>query len=156
VHLNIDEVRSVAAQFQGTIEQMPRHFPPRKLPESCVQTRTEEEEVCFRRYRWRSKSSKFWPLRDQATFRARVGSGTIYGRWRTRWPEARVRGASGQLATDYSRRVRHRRCAHAASAGSRNAAGNCESLLCIHESWRRSYRALAPPKKRRHDRNGRS
>jgi tRNA pseudouridine55 synthase len=33
VRINCDEVRALAAQFHGIIEQIPPPFPPRKLPE---------------------------------------------------------------------------------------------------------------------------
>jgi tRNA pseudouridine55 synthase len=78
VHLNIDEVRSVAAQFQGTIEQMPPPFSAKKIAGvPAYKLARKKKEVVLQAVQVEIKEFEILAVAgDQATFRARVGSGT--------------------------------------------------------------------------------
>jgi tRNA pseudouridine55 synthase len=78
VHLNGDEVRALAAQFRGAIEQMPPPFsakkiagvPAYKLARKKQQVELKPVQVEIKEFEILDTTA------DQATFRARVASGT--------------------------------------------------------------------------------
>ena len=78
VHLTLDDVRALAAQFRGVIEQMPPPFsakkvagvPAYKLARKKQQVELKPVQVEIREF------EILQPTADQATFRARVASGT--------------------------------------------------------------------------------
>ena len=78
VHINCDEVRALAAQFQGTIEQMPPPFsakkiagvPAYKLARKKQQVELKPVPVEIKEFEILDTTA------DQANFRARVASGT--------------------------------------------------------------------------------
>jgi tRNA pseudouridine55 synthase len=78
VHLTLDDVRALAAQFRGVIEQMPPPFsakkvagvPAYKLARKKQQVELKPVQVEIREFEILQTTA------DQATFRARVASGT--------------------------------------------------------------------------------
>jgi tRNA pseudouridine55 synthase len=78
VHLNCDEVRALAAQFQGTIEQMPPPFSAKKIAGvPAYKLARKKQEVALKPVQVEIKEFEILAsTADQATFRARVASGT--------------------------------------------------------------------------------
>jgi tRNA pseudouridine55 synthase len=78
VHLNCDEVRSLAAQFQGVIEQMPPPFSAKKIAGvPAYKLARKKQEVELKPVQVEIKEFEILDTTaDQATFRARVASGT--------------------------------------------------------------------------------
>ncbi len=78
VHLKLDEVRALAAQFQGVIEQMPPPFSAKKIAGvPAYKLARKKQEVALRPVRVEIKEFEILnTTADQATFRARVASGT--------------------------------------------------------------------------------
>jgi tRNA pseudouridine55 synthase len=78
VHLNCDEVRALAAQFQGTIEQMPPPFSAKKIAGvPAYKLARKKQEVALKPVQVEIKEFEILATTaDQATFRARVASGT--------------------------------------------------------------------------------
>ena len=78
VHLNGDEVRALAAQFQGTIEQMPPPFSAKKIAGvPAYKLARKKQEVELRAVQVEIKEFEILDTTaDQAMFRARVASGT--------------------------------------------------------------------------------
>jgi len=130
--LDIDEVRSVAAQFQGTIEQMPPPFSAKKIAGvPAYKLARKKKEVVLQAVQVEIKEFEILAVAGIRPRFAHAWVRYLYTVGGARdGPEARVRGASGQLATDYSRRVRHRRCGTRCQRWNRNAAGNCGVALC--------------------------
>src|SRR5713226_2556018 len=78
VHINRDEVRALAARFQGTIEQMPPPFSAKKIAGvPAYKLARKKQEVALKPVQVEIKEFKILETTaDQATFRARVASGT--------------------------------------------------------------------------------
>ncbi len=78
VHLNCDEVRALAAQFQGTIEQMPPPFSAKKIAGvPAYKMARKKQEVELKPVQVEIKEFEILDIAaDRATFRARVASGT--------------------------------------------------------------------------------
>jgi tRNA pseudouridine55 synthase len=78
VHLNCDEVRTLAAEFQGTIEQMPPPFSAKKIAGvPAYKLARKKQEVALKPVQVEIKEFEILTTTaDQATFRARVASGT--------------------------------------------------------------------------------
>lgn len=78
LHLNCDEVRNLAAEFQGTIEQMPPPFSAKKIAGvPAYKLARKKQEVALKPVQVEIKEFEILATTaDQATFRARVASGT--------------------------------------------------------------------------------
>jgi len=78
VRLNCDEVRALAAQFQGAIEQMPPPFSAKKIAGvPAYKLARKKHAVALRPVRVEIKEFEVLDtIADQAIFRARVASGT--------------------------------------------------------------------------------
>jgi tRNA pseudouridine55 synthase len=78
VHINGDEVRALAAQFQGIIEQMPPPFSAKKIAGvPAYKLARKKKEVVLNPVQVEIKEFEILATTaDQATFRARVASGT--------------------------------------------------------------------------------
>jgi len=82
VQLNFDEVRALAAQFQGVIEQMPPPFSAKKIAGvPAYKLARKKQAVELKPVTVEIKELEILDttggqLKDQATFRARVASGT--------------------------------------------------------------------------------
>ena len=78
VHLNGDEVRALAAQFRGAIEQMPPPFSAKKIAGvPAYKLARKKQEVELKPVQVEIKEFEILTTTaDQATFRARVASGT--------------------------------------------------------------------------------
>jgi tRNA pseudouridine55 synthase len=78
VHINCDEVRALAAQFQGTIEQMPPPFSAKKIAGvPAYKLARKNKEVTLQPVQVEIREFEILETgADQATFRARVASGT--------------------------------------------------------------------------------
>ena len=78
VHLKCEEVRALAAQFQGTIEQMPPPFSAKKIAGvPAYKLARKKQEVVLQPVRVEIKEFEILDTTaDQASFRARVASGT--------------------------------------------------------------------------------
>jgi tRNA pseudouridine55 synthase len=78
VHLNCDEVRALAAQFQGTIEQTPPPFSAKKIAGvPAYKLARKNQEVVLKQIQVEIKEFEILgTTADQATFRACVASGT--------------------------------------------------------------------------------
>ncbi len=78
VRINCDEVRALAAQFQGTIEQMPPQFSAKKIAGvPAYKLARKKQEVTLKPVQVEIKDFVILDATaDQATFRARVASGT--------------------------------------------------------------------------------
>src|SRR5260370_1142662 len=78
VHINRDEVRALAARFQGTIEQMPPPFSAKKIAGvPAYKLARNKQEVALKPVQVEIKEFEILATTaDQATFRARVASGT--------------------------------------------------------------------------------
>ena len=78
VDLNSDEVRALAAQFRGTIEQMPPPFSAKKIAGvPAYKLARKKQEVALKPVQVEIKEFDILATTaDQATFRARVASGT--------------------------------------------------------------------------------
>jgi tRNA pseudouridine55 synthase len=78
VQLNYDEVRALAAQFQGVIEQMPPPFSAKKIAGvPAYKLARENKEVTLKPVPVEIKEFEILTTTgDRATFRARVASGT--------------------------------------------------------------------------------
>jgi len=78
VHINCDEVRALAAQFQGTIEQMPPPFSAKKIAGvPAYKLARKKQAVALKPVPVEIKEFEILDAAaDQATFRARVASGT--------------------------------------------------------------------------------
>jgi tRNA pseudouridine55 synthase len=78
VHINCDEVRALASQFQGTIEQMPPPFSAKKIAGvPAYKLARKKQEVALKPVQVEIKEFEILATTaDQATFRARVASGT--------------------------------------------------------------------------------
>jgi tRNA pseudouridine55 synthase len=78
VHLNCDEVRALAAQFQGVIEQMPPPFSAKKIAGvPAYKLARKKQEVELKPVQVEIKEFEILDMNaDRATFRARVASGT--------------------------------------------------------------------------------
>ncbi len=78
VHLNCDEVRALAAEFRGTIEQMPPPFSAKKIAGvPAYKLARKKKEVALKPVQVEIKEFEILDTTaDQATFRARVASGT--------------------------------------------------------------------------------
>ena len=78
VRMNCDEVRALAAQFQGTIEQMPPPFSAKKIAGvPAYKLARKKQEVELKPVQVEIKEFVILDTTaDQATFRARVASGT--------------------------------------------------------------------------------
>lgn len=78
VHIHCDEVRALAAQFRGAIEQMPPPFSAKKIAGvPAYKLARKKQEVVLKPVQVEIKEFEILDLTaDQATFRARVASGT--------------------------------------------------------------------------------
>jgi tRNA pseudouridine55 synthase len=78
VHINCDEVRALAAQFQGAIEQMPPPFSAKKIAGvPAYKLARKKQEVALKPVQVEIKEFEILDTTAyQATFRARVASGT--------------------------------------------------------------------------------
>jgi len=78
VHIAIEEVRALAAQFQGVIEQMPPPFSAKKIAGvPAYKLARKKKEVALKPVRVEIKEFEILDATaDRATFRARVASGT--------------------------------------------------------------------------------
>ena len=82
VRINCDELRALAAQFQGTIEQMPPPFSAKKIAGvpayklARKQQKVELKPVPVEIKEFEILDTTRGQTKDQATFRARVASGT--------------------------------------------------------------------------------
>jgi tRNA pseudouridine55 synthase len=78
VHIDCDEVRALAAQFQGTIEQMPPPFSAKKIAGvPAYKLARKKQEVALKPVQVEIKEFEILDTTaDQGTFRARVASGT--------------------------------------------------------------------------------
>ncbi|MGA7287021.1 MAG: tRNA pseudouridine(55) synthase TruB [Terriglobales bacterium] len=78
VHLNYEEVRALAAQFVGIIEQMPPPFSAKKIAGvPAYKLARKKKEVTLQAVQVEIKEFEILDTNaDQATFRARVASGT--------------------------------------------------------------------------------
>ena len=78
VHLNCTEVRAAAMQFQGTIEQIPPPFSAKKIAGvPAYKLARKKQEVVLKPVQVEIKEFEILAATaDQATFRARVASGT--------------------------------------------------------------------------------
>jgi tRNA pseudouridine55 synthase len=78
VHLNCDEVRNLAAEFQGKIEQMPPLFSAKKIAGvPAYKLARKKQEVALKPVQVEIKQFEILTTTaDQATFSARVASGT--------------------------------------------------------------------------------
>ena len=78
VHINGDEVRALAAQFQGTIEQMPPPFSAKKVAGvPAYKLARKNKTVALKPVQVEIKKFEILDTTDdEATFRARVASGT--------------------------------------------------------------------------------
>jgi tRNA pseudouridine55 synthase len=78
VHLNCDEVRALAAQFQGTMEQMPPPFSAKKIAGvPAYKLARKKQEVALKPVQVEIKEFEILDTNaNQANFRARVASGT--------------------------------------------------------------------------------
>ena len=78
VHINHDEVRSLAAQFQGIIEQMPPPFSAKKIAGvPAYKLARKKKEVALKPVQVEIKEFEILDTAaDLASFRARVASGT--------------------------------------------------------------------------------
>jgi tRNA pseudouridine55 synthase len=78
VHINCEEVRALAAQFQGTIEQMPPPFSAKKIAGvPAYKLARKNKDVVLKPVQVEIKEFEILETTaDQATFRARVASGT--------------------------------------------------------------------------------
>ncbi len=78
VHINCDEVRALAAQFQGTIEQMPPPFSAKKIAGGpAYKLARKKQQVELKPVPVEIKEFEILDTTaDQANFRARVASGT--------------------------------------------------------------------------------
>jgi tRNA pseudouridine55 synthase len=78
VHLNCDEVRNLAAEFQGKIEQMPPPFSAKKIAGvPAYKLARKKQEVALKPVQVEIKQFEILATTaDQAIFRARVASGT--------------------------------------------------------------------------------
>jgi tRNA pseudouridine55 synthase len=78
VHLNYDEVRNLAAEFQGTTEQTPPPFSAKKIAGvPAYKLARKKQEVVLKPVEVEIKEFEILAATaDQATFRARVASGT--------------------------------------------------------------------------------
>src|SRR6202795_763138 len=78
VHLNCDEMRALGAQFQGTIEQMPPPFSAKKIAGvPAYKLARKKQQVALKSVQVEIKDFEILDTTaGQATFRARVGSGT--------------------------------------------------------------------------------
>jgi tRNA pseudouridine55 synthase len=78
VHISLDEVRALAAQFQGIIEQMPPPFSAKKIAGvPAYKLARKKQEVELKPVQVEIKEFEILETTaDQATFRARVASGT--------------------------------------------------------------------------------
>ena len=78
VHINCEEVRALAAQFQGTIEQMPPPFSAKKIAGvPAYKLARKNKDVVLKPVQVEIKEFEILETTaDQATFRARVTSGT--------------------------------------------------------------------------------
>ncbi len=82
VHIECDEVRALAAQFRGTIEQMPPPFSAKKIAGvPAYKLARKKQDVALKPVQVEIKEFEILDApgdqtKDQATFRARVASGT--------------------------------------------------------------------------------
>jgi tRNA pseudouridine55 synthase len=78
VHINGDEVRALAAEFRGIIEQMPPPFSAKKIAGvPAYKLARKKQEVALKPVQVEIKEFEILDTAaDQATFRARVASGT--------------------------------------------------------------------------------
>ncbi|HMD18611.1 MAG TPA: tRNA pseudouridine(55) synthase TruB [Terriglobales bacterium] len=82
VNINCDELRALAAQFRGTIEQMPPPFSAKKVAGvPAYKLARKKQEVALKPVQVEIKEFEILeatggPTKAQATFRARVASGT--------------------------------------------------------------------------------
>jgi tRNA pseudouridine55 synthase len=78
IHLNIDELRALATQFQGVIEQMPPPFSAKKIAGvPAYKLARKKQEVELKPVHVEIKEFEILSTTDDhATFRARVASGT--------------------------------------------------------------------------------
>src|SRR6202158_3749670 len=78
VHINCDEVRALATQFQGIIEQIPPPFSAKKIAGvPAYKLARQKKEVTLQPVQVEIKEFEILDTTaDQATFRARVASGT--------------------------------------------------------------------------------
>ena len=78
VHLNCDEVRALAAQFRGVIEQMPPPFSAKKIAGvPAYKLARKNKEVALKPVQVEIKEFEILSTSaNEATFRARVASGT--------------------------------------------------------------------------------
>jgi tRNA pseudouridine55 synthase len=82
VDLNFNDVRTVAAQFQGTIEQTPPPFSAKKIAGiAAYKLARKNKEVLLKAVQVEIKEFEILeitgdPMKDRAVFRARVASGT--------------------------------------------------------------------------------
>jgi tRNA pseudouridine55 synthase len=78
VHINGDEVRALAARFQGSIEQMPPPFSAKKIAGvPAYKLARKKQEVALKPVQVEIKEFEILATTaDQAAFRARVASGT--------------------------------------------------------------------------------
>jgi len=82
VHIDCDELRALAAQFRGTIEQMPPPFSAKKIAGvPAYKLARKKQEVALKPVQLEIKEFEILeatggPAKAQATFRAHVASGT--------------------------------------------------------------------------------
>jgi len=78
MHIKLDDVRAVAAQFQGVIEQMPPPFSAKKIAGvPAYKLARKNQEVVLQPVQVEIKEFEILDTTaDQASFRARVASGT--------------------------------------------------------------------------------
>ena len=78
IHLNLDDVRALAAHFRGTLEQMPPPFSAKKIAGvPAYKLARKKKEVQLTAVPVEIKEFEILAVAaDQATFRARVASGT--------------------------------------------------------------------------------
>ena len=152
VQINCAEVRALAAQFQGSIEQMPPPFSAKKIAGvPAYKLARKKQEVALKPVQVEIKEFEILDTTaDQATFRARVASGTYIRS--VAHEMGQKLGCGAHLASLRRTAVAEFAIEDAHSLAALETAmqqGIAESLfhLSIPESWCRSCRASPPMKK---------
>ncbi len=152
--LNCDEVRALAAQFQGAIEQMPPPFSAKKIAGvPAYKLARKKKEVALKPVQVEIKEFEILDTTaDQATFRARVASGTYIRS--VAHEMGQKLGCGAHLASLRRTAVAEFAIEDAHTLQALEAAmqqGSAESfvltMLSIPESWCRSCQASPPMKK---------
>ena len=129
VHLTLDDVGAVAAQFRGVIEQMPPPFSAKKIAGvPAYKLARKKQQVELKPVAVEIKEFEILDTTaDHATFRARVASGTYI---RSVAHEMGQKLGCGAHLASLRRTAAAEFTIEDGGARSRDAAGNCRVVVC--------------------------